>query len=80
LYRRLLQNVTVNATQNVTVNKTEQAVLALLKMLPDYTREQLADATSKTVRTMQRVLNSLRDKNLITREGSDKDGKWVIKK
>jgi len=29
---------------------------------------------------MQRVLNSLRNKNLITREGSDKDGKWVAKR
>jgi len=80
LYRKLAQNVTINVTQNVTVNKTEQAVLALLNMHPDYTREQLADATSKTVRTMQRVLNSLRNKNLITREGSDKDGKWVVKR
>lgn len=77
LYRT--QNVTVNDTQNVTVNKTEQTVLALIKVHPDYTREQLAEASSKTVRTMQRVLNSLRDKDLIAREGSDKDGRWIIK-
>ena len=78
-YRKRLDNVTVNDTPNVTVNKTEQAVLSLLRTHPDYTREQLADATSKTVRTMQRVLNSPRDKNLISREGSDKDGYWVVK-
>lgn len=77
-YRKRLDNVTVNDTANVTVNKTEQAVLTLLGMHPNYTREQLADATSKTVRTMQRVLNSLRDKNLISREGSDKDGYWIV--
>ncbi|MCQ2531034.1 MAG: putative DNA binding domain-containing protein [Lachnospiraceae bacterium] len=77
-YRKRLDNVTANDTANVTVNKTEQAVLTLLEMHPNYTREQLADATSKTVRTMQRVLNSLRDKNLISREGSDKDGYWIV--
>lgn len=71
LFFKMVQN-------NVTVNKTEQAVLTLLGMHPNYTREQLADATSKTVRTMQRVLNSLRDKNLISREGSDKDGYWIV--
>ena len=77
-YRKRLDNVTANDTANVTVNKTEQAVLTLLEMHPNYTRDQLADATSKTVRTMQRVLNSLRDKNLISREGSDKDGYWIV--
>ena len=77
-YRKRLDNVTANDTANVTVNKTEQAVLTLLGIHPNYTREQLADATSKTVRTMQRVLNSLRDKNLISRKGSDKDGYWIV--
>lgn len=76
LYRK--QNVTANVTVNVTVNQTEQAVLSLLKMHPDFTREQLAEHTSKTVRTMQRVLNSLKEKGLITREGSDKDGHWLV--
>ena len=64
--------------QNVTVNKTEEAVLALLRIHSDYTREQLAESTAKTVRTIQRVLNSLKEKNLIERKGSDKDGIWVV--
>ncbi len=72
-------NVTVNVPQNVTVNKTEQAVYALLKDYPDFTREQLADKTAKTVRTIQRTLDSLRDKGLIERIGSDKNGQWIIK-
>lgn len=79
LYRESIKNVTQNVTQNVTVNKTEQAVLELLKLYPDYTREELANATSKTIRTIQRVLNSLRDKGLVAREGSDKDGRWIVK-
>ena len=45
-----------------------------------YTREELAEKTSKTVRTIQRTLNSLRDKEYITRIGSDKTGRWEILK
>ena len=73
------RNVTANVSQNVTANKTEKVVLALLTSHPDYTREQLADKTAKTVRTMQRTLDSLREKGLIERIGSDKNGQWRIK-
>lgn len=78
IYRNIIQNVTLNVTPNVTVNKTENTVLTLLKSHPEYNREQLANATSKTVRTIQRVLDSLRKKELVRREGSDKDGYWVV--
>lgn len=65
-------------TRNVTVNKMEETVISLLKTHPNYNREQLANATSKTVRTIQRVLDSLRGKGLVKREGSDKDGRWIV--
>ena len=45
---------------------------------PNYTREELAEKTSKTIRTVQRTLNSLREKNCIRRIGSDKNGKWEV--
>jgi len=47
---------------------------------PEYNRDQLAEETSKTVRTIQRTLDSLREKGLIERIGSDKTGQWKIKK
>ena len=64
---------------NVTLNKTEQAVLAILLRHPDYTRAQIAESISKTVRTVQRVLDSLREKELVERVGSDRDGYWKVK-
>lgn len=67
-----------NVTVNVTLNKTEQAVYRLLMEKPDSTRDVLAEATSKTVRTIQRTLDSLRAKELIERVGSDKTGYWKI--
>ena len=72
------KNVTANVTVNVTLNKTEQAVYNLLVLNQNYTRDELAEATSKTVRTIQRVLDSLKSKNLIERVGSDKSGYWKI--
>lgn len=71
-------NVTANVTVNVTLNKTEQAVYNLLVINQNYTRDELAEATSKTVRTIQRVLDSLKAKELIERVGSDKTGYWKI--
>lgn len=71
-------DVTANVTVNVTLNKTEQAVYNLLVINQNYTRDELAEATSKTVRTIQRVLDSLKAKDLIERAGSDKTGYWKI--
>ena len=77
-------NGTVNGTEsgtvNIFLNKNEQAVLGLLGKNPYYTRQELAEATSKSLRTIQRILDSLREKNLIERIGSDRSGYWKIKK
>ena len=72
--------VTVNVTESVTLNKMERLVYQLLSINPGYTRDELADKTSKTVRTVQRTLNSLRNKGYIERIGSDKTGSWKILK
>ncbi len=71
-------NNTLKVNEQFKLTKTEQLILSLLEINPNYTRDELAEAISKTVRTVQRGLDSLRDKGLITREGSDKSGYWVI--
>ena len=57
-------NGTENGTVNISLNKNEQAVLGLLGKNPYYTRQELAEATSKSLRTIQRTLDSLREKDL----------------
>ncbi len=69
-----------SGTVNISLNKNEQAVYSLLEKNPYYTRQELADATSKSLRTIQRTLDSLRKKDLIERIGSDKSGYWEVKK
>lgn len=71
-------NNTLKVNEQFKLTKTEQLILSLLEINPSYTRDELAEAISKTVRTVQRGLDSLRAKGLITREGSDKTGYWLI--
>ena len=72
-------NGIAGVTVNISMNKNEQAVYCLLEKNPYYTRQELADATSKSLRTIQRTLDSLRKKELIERIGSDKSGYWEVK-
>jgi len=80
------ENVTLNVTsdvtsdENVPLNKTEKAVYAILKQKPDSSREELSDKISKTVRTVQRTLNSLTKKGYIRRIGSKKAPTWEVLK
>ena len=69
-----------DVTLNVTLNATEVAVLALLKSNPNLTRIELSERISKTVRTVQSALDSLKEKGYITRIGSKKDSTWVVLK
>ena len=62
------------------LNLTEKTILAILKSKPDASRDELAEKASKTVRTVQRTLNSLRDKGYIEREGAKQNTVWKIKK
>ena len=71
-------NVLINDQINVRLNKTEKHVLALIIADPYLTLEEVAQRISKSVKTAQRNLDKLRDKKLIRRVGSKKDGRWEI--
>ena len=75
-----ITNVTSNVTSNEVLNRTEAAVLAILKVHPNISRDELAEKVSKTVRTIQRTLNSLRDKGYIERKGAKQNTSWEVKK
>jgi ATP-dependent DNA helicase RecG len=82
--RRSIISDTINVTSDVTsteeLNRTEETVLAILKAKPDASRDEIAEKASKTVRTVQRTLNSLRNKGYIEREGAKQNTVWRIKK
>ena len=83
LFRPQLQsdnNVIPGVTLDVTLNGTEMMVLAILKQKPDSSRDEIADKISKTSRTVQRALDSLREKGYIRRVGSKQTPTWEILK
>ncbi|MCM1416580.1 MAG: putative DNA binding domain-containing protein [bacterium] len=80
IYRLKNQSDILNVTLDVTLNGTEISVLAILKQKPDSTREEIAEKIFKTVRTVQRALDSLRDKGYIRRVGSKQKPIWEVLK
>ena len=67
-------------TLDVTMNGTEIAVLAILRQKPDSSRDEIAEKISKTVRTVQRALNSLVEKGYIERVGFKQNPMWNVLK
>ena len=71
---------TINGTENGTETKAltsdENAVLEILMKDPYCTSEDIAKAIEKSLRTVKRVLSSLKSKKLIERIGSTKTGYW----
>jgi predicted HTH transcriptional regulator len=57
---------------------TERRVLDFLKEHPAATHRNIADEIDKSVRTAQSVVRSLREKDLLTREGARNSGRWVV--
>jgi Fic family protein len=82
----LAQNATVNAPLNAPVNsrvdvsglKTPDAIVTLLADNTELTRQQLADAIGKDIRTIGRALAKLQQAGKIKRVGSDKTGHWEV--
>ena len=55
-------------------------VLTILKQKPDISRDEIATKIAKTIRTVQRALDSLREKGYIKRVGSKQNPYWKILK
>lgn len=72
--------VTGNVTDHVTETKvlSHQAVLELLRENPMRSREEMAVAIGKTVRTVQRALDKLSSEGRIKRIGNARTGYWEV--
>ena len=54
----------------------EEKVLDILKKNPNATIKMISNEADLSVRTIQRILVSLKEKDLLIRRGSDKTGYW----
>lgn len=69
-------NGTVNDTETKALTGDENAVLEMLMKDPYCTSENIANSIGKSLRTVKRILSSLKSKKLIERIGSTKTGYW----
>ena len=58
----------------------EQAILAILTTRPTIKADILAKKLNRTRRTIQTSIKKLKESNLITRKGSNKNGYWIVNK
>jgi len=56
----------------------EKAILALLRENPGLTRAKMAERVGCSDATIKRDLQSLMQKKIIRRVGSNKKGEWII--
>jgi ATP-dependent DNA helicase RecG len=75
-------NGAINEVINEAINLTivEKAVLEEIAKMPNITKEQLHTITSLGKSTIDRAIRSLKEKEIITRVGSNKTGHWEIVK
>ncbi|MDR2671588.1 MAG: winged helix-turn-helix transcriptional regulator [Oscillospiraceae bacterium] len=60
------------------LSAVEQVLFELIKDKPGITWNEAAQSLSKSRRTVQRYFNDLKDKKIIRRAGSKRDGYWEI--
>jgi ATP-dependent DNA helicase RecG len=73
------QERTNNNRTTTVLSKNENIIYDLLKAQPNLTQEELALEVSKTKRTVQNIIESLKAKGLITRIGNSRVGYWEVK-
>lgn len=73
-------NGIINGTINDTIKDNEKIVYMLMKENSKITVTEIIEKTNIPRRTVNRIITSLKEKELIVREGSNKGGYWKILK
>lgn len=79
-FNRKNKDVVNDIVIDVVMSDDEKTVITLIKSNPKITAEQIGCKIAKTSRTAQRLLESLKNKGMIERIGSNKFGYWSIRK
>lgn len=78
--RNIMPNGVINGTINGTINENEKIVLDIILKDPNITIAEMANQSNKSIRTINRIIKSLKEKNLLKRMNSNKDGYWEVLK
>jgi ATP-dependent DNA helicase RecG len=72
-------NCAVNCDVNCDVNENQRKILEIMVDNSNITMQGLADAIGVTKRTVDYAIKKLKDAGIVSREGADKKGIWVVK-
>lgn len=72
-------NDSINGSINGILSKYEKSIVHIIKENPNVTRKEICKILSLSIRTVDRNMESLKNKKVIERVGSNKSGKWVVK-
>lgn len=78
IFYREDRNASLNDEKNNILNENEKIILSLLKKDNDLTTKKISEIINKSSRNVQRTLDSLKNKGLIQRVGSNKKGYWKV--
>lgn len=76
--RNIMPNGIINDAKNGTINDKEKIILDEIVKNPHITINELSTKMNISARTINRIISSLKSKNIIERSGSNKTGYWVI--
>ncbi|MCC8140784.1 MAG: winged helix-turn-helix transcriptional regulator [Lachnospiraceae bacterium] len=74
------QDGALNGTLNDTLGEEDVKLISLLRTEPSVTQVLAAEKLGFSKRKVQRMMKSLSERGYIEREGSRKNGRWVILK
>ena len=72
-------NVHLNVQLNTTLSDQEQIIVNLIINNERITKAEMAKRIGKSEKTVQRLISSLTDKDIVERVGSSKSGYWKVK-
>ncbi len=68
----------VGVNVGVKLSETERRVLECIKENGEFSAEEIAKKIQKDKRTVERAIKSLKELDIIERNGSDKTGSWKV--
>ena len=73
-------NEPINNSLKVAVSSRQMRIISAIKRNPFMNREELAEETNLSIATLRREIGILRQEGYLGREGSNKNGQWIILK
>lgn len=67
-----------NETISELLNKDEKTIIDFIQKNPSATKELIAEGTGLSLAKVKRLFTSLQKKEIVSRQGSKKNGKWVV--